>query len=824
MGHQPRPRIRRTLVSLASTLACLAPPPLALLALHAGAQAQAAEARQAYDIPAGPLAPALTRLGREAGLLLSFSTEQTRDLQTRGLRGQHTPDEALRALLAGTPLAAQRQPNGGYLLRPAPAPAPDAEPALPVVHVQATALDALTEGSGSYTTGRMSAATGLALSIRQTPQTVSVVTRQQIEDQGLASLPDVLKQVPGLNYEQHDSERYGMFARGFEVGNFLVDGLPVSSYPAGAYGLLYQSQMDMVAFDRVEVVKGATGLASGAGQPSAGVNLVRKRPTATPQALLTGSWGSWDRARLEADVSGPLFGTRGLRGRAAAAAEHKHSFIDRYARRNASAFGIVEADLGARTVVSVSAHRISSDVDGVPFGGAVPMFYRDGSRIALPRSFSQVPAWTRWTTDTTLVGADLEHAFANGWTARLSHSHQRSSSALQGVVWEGFAKPDGSGAWAWRDENLDQARRSATAANASGPFEWLGRRHELMLGLSRTVSRAADDNYYDWDGYAPARFPADAASLPPLTREERVWASTVHERITETAAYGAVRLRPTDALALVLGSRLSTWKNARSTRDDVGTQASGYEHERIASPYVGAVLDLGPAWSAYASYTDIFTPQSHRDRQRELLGPVKGGAWETGLKAEFFGGRLNASFALFRIKQDNLAEETGEIVDGDPVYVGVAGAVATGVEAELGGELAPGWQVNAGLGQHRVRDAAGRPVLTASARRTAKLYTRYRFSGDWQRLALGAGWRWQGSTYKDKVGPDNDRVAGTADDRLSQGAYGVVDLSASYELRRGLDLSVQLLNLFDKTYLTAFRQGSQYGSPRSASVTLKARF
>ncbi|MEN0035487.1 MAG: TonB-dependent siderophore receptor [Cellvibrio sp.] len=774
-----------------------------------------------FNLPAAPLSHSLLQIGRIAGVVITVNAELVKDKNSPAVQGKLTAEQALQRVLVGTGLELAKG-DVGYTLRPI-----KNKGFLPSVRVSADKLGAITEGTGSYTSGVATTATGLALSPRETPQTVSVVTRAQIEDQGLFNLPAVLQQAPGINREQHDSERYTMFARGFEIGNYLVDGLPVSSYPSGAYGLLYQSQMDMVAFDRVEIVKGANGLMRGAGQPSASVNLIHKRPTRDTQVQLQGTLGSWDMQRLEGDVSGALNESASIRGRLAAAGENKDSFIDRYHRRNTTAFGVIEADLSQQTLLSVKANYFRNHVDDVPFGGAVPMFYSDGSRIDLPNTWSQVPEWANWDTKSSTLSADLEHSFNADWKARLAYNHQRSDSALEGIVWEGYVNQDGSGAFAWRDENLDESRRDALNINLSGQFLWRDLRHDLMFGLNRVDSKAIDDNYYDWDGYAPDDFFSEAAQLPQLTRTERVWENSVDAHVVETAGYAVARLRASEDLSFIVGTRLSNWSTDRIDIDRLEEPApqtkSEYDHDNIASPYIGVVWDINQTFSLYTSYTDIFTPQSYRDYQGDLLGPIEGDAVEAGIKGEFFDQRLNATLAAFRIEQDNLGEDTGERLDGEPIYIGIEGAVATGIELELSGELHPGWQINGGISHHDIEDADGNAVLTASPTSSAKLFTTYRVPA-LNRLVLGGGIRWQDKTWKDKVGPNKDGIAGTPDDRLEQGSYSVLDLMASYDFTDAASLTLNINNLFDEEYLTAFRQGSQYGSPRQLNATFRYRF
>ncbi len=205
---------------------------------------------------------------------------------------------------------------------------------------------ATTEGSGSYTTGSMSSATRLPLSIRETPQSVSVITRQRIEDQGMNDLNDVVKYAPGVTLRKFGSDRQQFLARGFAIDNLMYDGLPTI---VSTFTLDTISGADLALYDRVEVVRGATGLMTGAGSPSATLNLIRKRPTTTPQVSVTTSAGSWDRYRTEVDASNRLNDSGTLRGRVVAAYETGNSFVDERAKERQTFYGVLEADLSEST-------------------------------------------------------------------------------------------------------------------------------------------------------------------------------------------------------------------------------------------------------------------------------------------------------------------------------------------------------------------------------------------------------------------------------------------------------------------------------------------
>ena len=179
---------------------------------------------------------------------------------------------------------------------------------LGATNVTAQNLGSTTENTESYTTGAMSTATRLNLSIKDTPQSVSVVTRQQMDDFKLGSLSEAMSQTTGIVVQHNDSDRVSYSSRGYTINNFQIDGmLNTFSY--------MKSDSDTIIYDRIEVVRGATGLTTGAGDPSATINMVRKRPTSQWEAKTGVSGGSYDDYYSYLDVGGPLgFGGR-LRGR-----------------------------------------------------------------------------------------------------------------------------------------------------------------------------------------------------------------------------------------------------------------------------------------------------------------------------------------------------------------------------------------------------------------------------------------------------------------------------------------------------------------------------
>jgi len=147
------------------------------------------------------------------------------------------------AVLVGLalPLLAQAQAGGD-----------DGAAVMPTVQVSSQKL-----GDASYTVGKAKGGTPLDMALRDTPQSVTVVTQQRIEDQGLQTVTDVVNNVVGISVNQYETNRAGFTARGFDVDNLQIDGVPTTWEQSWSSGEVASS---LALYDRVEVVRGATGL------------------------------------------------------------------------------------------------------------------------------------------------------------------------------------------------------------------------------------------------------------------------------------------------------------------------------------------------------------------------------------------------------------------------------------------------------------------------------------------------------------------------------------------------------------------------------------
>jgi len=691
-----------------------------------------------------------------------------------------------------------------------------AEEAAVMPQIQVTA-----QKQDSYTAGRSKAATPLNISLRDTPQSVSVVTQQRIEDQALETVTDVVNNVTGVSVNQYETHRAGFTARGFDIDNLQIDGVPTTWDQPWSSGEVAGS---LAIYDRVEVVRGATGLMTGAGNPSAAINLVRKRATSKE---LTGSAeigiGCWNERRGMVDVSSGLNASGTVRARVVGEYQRADSWVDLLKSKSHTFYGTVEADLAPRTVLSAGYSRQENDPKG-PMWGGLPYWYTDGSKTNWDVSKTSAADWTRWETRYENAFVNLEHGFDNGWQLRASFSHgdRQADSAL--LYLSGV--PDrvtGLGVGAFAGSYLTHTRQDDFSLHASGPFELAGRKHEAAIGYMHSKqefnadSRAADygggyppvGNFNSWNG---AAYPEPAWGAPTfyessVTRQE--------------ALYGVARFSITDPLKAIIGARVTNYD-----KTGVGAWSPAYQlkHDHQLTPYAGVVYDLTENLSAYASYTDIFQPQNRKDLAGNILDPVVGKSYETGIKGEFLDGRLQASLAVFKIKQDKLAQEAG-LVDRDgsgplvseAYYRAANGAKSDGFEFELSGELARGWNATAGYSQFKAKDAAGADINSVYPRKLLRVFTTYRLDA----LTVGGGVNWESRTYTiDPAAP-----AGT-NGLIEQDSFALASLMARYDISKQLSAQVNVNNLFDKKHFGMFAAygAITYAAPRSVSASLKYRF
>ncbi|MGR3977080.1 TonB-dependent siderophore receptor [Acinetobacter sp. 1207_04] len=680
---------------------------------------------------------------------------------------------------------------------------------LPTITIIANQLGGITENSGIYTPSTIATATRLVLKPRETPQTISVITRQEMDDFNLNSIDDVMRHTPGVSVVTYDSERTEYYSRGFAIQNFQYDGIPMrrdSAYSAG------NTLSNTAIYDRIEVLKGATGLLTGVGDPGATINLIRKKPTSEFQGSASVGVGSWNTYSGEIDLSGPLNDSGTFRARGVAAYQDKESELDHYERKTPVFYGIVETDLTDKTLLTVGADYQDSKPEGSTWGG-IPIYNTAGNFNKMPANFNNGARWSNWEQYTRTIFSTLEHKFDNDWVAKLQLNHQINGYDAQlGAAAGGNPNPiDGSGVSMWAGNYKGETKSNAADIYASGPFKLLGREHELVVGANISEStwknngysapndyKTTVDQYYQWNGNVPE----------PDWQAGSHW--TNKEKTKQNGLYVTSRLNLRDDLKLILGGRVANYES-----EDI--KESG-----VFVPYIGTVYDLNDNYSLYASYSTIFSPQSNRDVNGKTLDPQEGENYEVGVKGEFYDGRLNASLAYYQLKQDNFAQEIAGVTtpSGDAAFEAIQGVKTKGVELEVTGEIMPDWNLHAGF-NHKVSKQQESKVSTLTPENEFTLYTSYKVNQWVEGLTIGGGVRWQDETWGNVHNPQyTDPVKHTVSD------YWLVDAMANYKLNDQLSFSFNVNNLLDEKYYTIFSWYSTYtwGEGRNYNLGLKYKF
>jgi outer membrane receptor for ferric coprogen and ferric-rhodotorulic acid len=680
---------------------------------------------------------------------------------------------------------------------------------LPEVEVKATTTqaDQPSEKTKSYTVKETSSATRLDTSIRETPQSISVITRQQLDDFRILSVNDALSYATGIKVEQFETDRTEYTARGLNITNFQIDGLvsPIS-FSGTNYG-----DLDIAMYDRIEVLRGANGLVAGIGNPSATINFIRKRPTKDFQVKADVSVGSWDNRRLDGDISGSLNADGSVRGRLVAAYQDRNSYLDRYSTERNVVYGVVEADLSDSTSVAIGHTYQKNDSSGNNFG-SLPLLYTDGSKRHYKVSDSPATDWAYMKVDTQVSFAELTHYFNNDWKVKGQLTHKETDSeGRYNYVGGNEDRITGLGTYTSYPYIYSFATKDHVAdIYANGPFELAGRKHELVVGATWSKSYMKEfSRTGDTLGNTFVSSFDDLGNFPMPVFGPKSKSSDY--QYTTTNIYSAVKLNPTDDLKLTVGGNLLSYELEGVA---YGTDQIAKENNKF-TPYIGTVYDLNDMLSVYASYAGIYRPQVERGANGKTLAPLQGKNYETGIKGEWLNKKLNTSFALFRTEQENQAQSlptTGPVA----IYEGIQ-ATTKGYEFDVSGEITDRLNINAGYTRlMSVKGDQDQNVNPFVPRHLVHLTTVYNVPSI-EKLKVGASVNWQSDTHVD-IGAV----------RYEQDSYATLNLMANYQIDEHWSAAVNLYNVTDEKYLSSMRYASAgqafYAPPFSGLATLSWKY
>ena len=663
---------------------------------------------------------------------------------------------------------------------------------------------------GQYTVNEtIDTATGLGLTLLETPQSVSVMTAQRIQDLDISSIADAVMQTPGLTSKAFDSTRNTFSARGFDIDKFQLDGVPVAWSLAGDSG---ETITDVAIYERIEVVRGATGLLTGVGEPSASVNLVRKHANARElSGYINGGIGSWNKRFVSGDVTTPIDAAGNVCVRFVAKKELSDSFRDLAEEDKTVLYGVLDADISNSLTLSLG----SSYQDNNPTAstwGALPPLFTDDTPTDWDRGTTTAADWTRWDSTSKNHFASLTQQFNNGWQLKvnLNHNDNRAQTRLL-YIYGAADKDSGEGLFAWPYNSDGFSKQTSVDIQLQGSYSLLGRQHEFVVGAldskqqSEVQTYAAlqwpgTGNFYQWDGSVA----------------EPGWSDTAVQAVDldtdQTGFYAATRFAITEQLKLIAGGRYTEWQRQGL---NYGAELNFGDDKFV--PYVGLTYQVADNHMLYASHTEIFTPQDAYDRNGELLDAVIGSNQEIGIKSSYLDGAVQTAVAVFRIEQDNLAQADNDYNEPANNFFpsfGAKGAESKGFELEVIGRVNDQWNLSAGYSQFNAEDRDGADINANHPRKKLNLFSTYEFSELLAGLTVGGGLSWESESYSDMLALP---TAGTPY-RIKQDSYVLANLMARYEVNKQLSVQLNVHNLFDETYYSGLTQQYNYGAPRNFSL------
>ncbi|EJU9614702.1 MULTISPECIES: TonB-dependent receptor [Pseudomonas] len=800
--------------------------PLALAIALAMPGAFAEPASQHYQLPAQPLDQALREIARQSGRSIVADPALVRGRASHAVDGDFDAEDAARRALQGSGLQLRTTENGTLTVERTPE---GDTLELGATTVNAAALGETTEGTGSYTTGALTIGKG-AHTLKETPQSVTVITRKLMDDQNLNTIDQVMEKTPGITVSGSPMAGQYFYSRGFKMdAPYQYDGVPLdigSSYvQANSFGA------DMTVYDRVEILRGASGMMKGAGTPTGAVNLVRKRGQATPTASVTLQGGSWDNYRGQVDVGGPLNADGTLRGRAVVAKQDRQYFYDIAKRGDDIAYAALDYDFTPDTTAGIG--FAYERVDATPCWGGLPR-YADGSDLKLSRSTCLGASWNTWDSKRNTVWADISQRLNDDWRAKLSaiYTHNtQDMKYLQGAVFSTVAVGSDNGALTPLAGLFDYDQTDyGFDGFIDGKFRAFGLEHELTLGANTSRSRSNDVWALERltgttiDAFDPGKVaePSDSEIIANSYRGGWPYPSKID--IKQTGAYANLRLKLAEPLTLVLGSRVSWYDYYNDNKSYGSVSTSRMTETGQVTPFAALLYDIDPHLTVYASYADVFQPQSYVDADGKPLPPKTGKNYELGIKGEWFDGALNGTANLFQAYQEHAA---GALDSSCNCSYDTGKVRAQGVELEMSGSPIERLQVLAGYTYTQTKTlSAVRNVNVAASdgdtyntlvpRHLLRVWGDYELAGALRDFSVGGGVTAQSDIY---------RLSNSV--KSAQAGYAIWSGRIQYHLDEHWSVALNGNNLFDKKYYQTIGDRltmNYYGDPRNFMVTLKGSF
>lgn len=658
----------------------------------------------------------------------------------------------------------------------------------------------VTGKTGAYNVTRSSSATRTDTPLLEVPQSVTVLTRQVVEDLQANRVEDVLAYAGGItrgnNFGGTGLTDYNL--RGFTTSEYFRNGFPMNrGYPPAP---------DSIAVERVEVLRGPAALLYGRGDPGGTFNIVSRAPADRMAQTINGridSFGGW---RGTVDATGPIDSAKSFRYRLGAAVEGGDTFRDHVQSDRIVVAPAIAWDASPDLTFTVSSEFVQVKT---PLDRGNPAF-RNQLDIAIPASrFFGEPSAGRWRVRNGLGSIVAEYKLAPDWKLRTGLQYYNGELGGPGIQASSL-RADGRTLVRTYSERTLRWRDLDAQVNLTGKFATGSVEHEVLLGAEFEAFHYTEDIRNSSPTLSPFTLdifaPVYGSAIPPLNGTF----TSIRTQTRTFAGYAQDQVSLLPWLKLLVGGRLERYESDNLNLRNGVTSAF---KQTVFTPRLGTVFVLTPEVSVYGSYARSNKPNTAADVNGNVIAPERGTSYEAGVKLELLDGRLSATAALFHTTKQNVATTDPDNLD----YSIAAGEVTSrGIDISVTGNLTKAWRIVGGyvFADAEVTKDNRLPLgqrLPNTPRHSASLLNVYEVQ-DGALRGLGAG---AGVTY---VG---GRIAGTAATAPHIGSYATVNLLAYYPLGEKVKLQVNVNNLLDKKYAErGFGSNVYPGAPLSAIASI----
>jgi outer membrane receptor for ferric coprogen and ferric-rhodotorulic acid len=328
--------------------------------------------------------------------------------------------------------------------------------------------------------------------------------------------------------------------------------------------------------------------------------------------------------------------------------------------------------------------------------------------------------------------------------------------------------------------------------------------------------------------FDPQLYPDPRSTMSPLGT------GNVHEALRQFGGFISMQIDVSRAWSLSGGARIASDTSRQDVSESFGRaavlQASvALSSSHVVQPYGALMYRLNEQLSWYASYADVYLTQFELYQRADgtLLGPQHGVTFESGLKGAWREGALNASLALYRVEQRDVAAQTQQTSNNLCCYTSATGR-SQGVELELDGELARRWLIGSGYTYNAYETGTPNLAVTSTPRHLLKIWTSIGLPGPLSRWTMGGSLRAQTASPGAPVLRCDAQVQHCAPGALvSTRPYAVLDLRAGYEFSPNWQVALSVGNVLDKRYFMSQNTPEfsvWYGEPRNVMLRIDAKF